>query len=42
VDDLGGQIAVISKANQGTCFRFVFPLPEVGPRFGVEAVEEVA
>jgi two-component system chemotaxis sensor kinase CheA len=39
VDDLGGQIAVISKPNQGTCFRFVFPLPEVGPRFGVEAVE---
>ena len=42
VDDLGGQIAVISKANQGTCFRFIFPLPEVGPRFGVETVEEAA
>ena len=39
VDDLGGQIAVITKPNQGTCFRFIFPLPEVGPRFGVEAVE---
>jgi two-component system chemotaxis sensor kinase CheA len=42
VDDLGGQIAVISKPNQGTCFRFVFPLPEVGPRFGVEAAESAA
>jgi two-component system chemotaxis sensor kinase CheA len=42
VDDLGGQITVISKPNQGTCFRFVFPLPEVGPRFGVETVESAA
>jgi two-component system chemotaxis sensor kinase CheA len=42
VDDLGGQIAVIGKPNQGTCFRFVFPLPEVGPRFGVETVESAA
>jgi two-component system chemotaxis sensor kinase CheA len=42
VDELGGQITVISKPNQGTCFRFVFPLPEVGPRFGVETVEEAA
>jgi two-component system chemotaxis sensor kinase CheA len=42
VDDLGGRIAVISKPGQGTCFRFVFPLPDVGPRFGVEAVEAAA
>ena len=42
VADLGGQIAVISNPNQGTCFRFVFPLPEVGPRFGVETVESAA
>jgi two-component system chemotaxis sensor kinase CheA len=42
VDDLGGQIAVISRPKQGTCFRFVFPLPKVGPRFGVETVEEAA
>jgi two-component system chemotaxis sensor kinase CheA len=42
VDDLGGRIAVVSKPGQGTCFRFVFPLPEVGPRFGVEAVEAAA
>jgi two-component system chemotaxis sensor kinase CheA len=42
VDDLGGQITVISKPKQGTCFRFTFPLPEVGPRFGVETVEEAA
>ena len=42
VDDLGGQIAVISKPKQGTCFRFTFPLPKVGPRFGVETVEEAA
>jgi len=37
VDDLGGHIAVISKPSQGTCFRFTFPLPDVGPRFGVDA-----
>ena len=42
VDDLGGQIVVITKPHQGTCFRFIFPLPEVGPRFGVEAVEVAA
>jgi nitrogen-specific signal transduction histidine kinase len=42
VDDLGGRIAVVSKPGQGTCFRFVFPLPEVGPRFGAEAVEAAA
>jgi len=42
VDDLGGRITIISKPNQGTCFRFVFPLPDVGPRFGVEAAEAVA
>jgi signal transduction histidine kinase len=39
---LGGQIAVISKPKQGTCFRFIFPLPKVGPRFGVETIEEAA
>jgi chemotaxis protein histidine kinase CheA len=42
VDDLGGRISIISKPNQGTCFRFVFPLPDVGPRFGVEATEAAA
>ena len=36
VQDLGGQVAVISKPGQGTCFRFTFPLPDVGPRFGVD------
>ena len=40
VQDLGGHIGVISKAGQGTCFRFTFPLPEVGPRFGVDASGE--
>lgn len=39
VEDLGGQIAVISKQNGGTCFRFTFHLPEVGPRFGVDTSE---
>ena len=42
VSDLGGHITVTSKPNQGTCFRFTFPLPDVGPRFGVETVEEAA
>jgi signal transduction histidine kinase/HAMP domain-containing protein len=42
VNDLGGHIAVISKPGQGTCFRFTFPLPDVGPRFGVEAQEHAA
>ena len=37
VDDLGGSIAIISKPSQGTCFRFTFPLRDVGPRFGVDA-----
>jgi chemotaxis protein histidine kinase CheA len=36
VQDLGGQVAVLSKPGQGTCFRFTFPLPDVGPRFGVD------
>jgi two-component system chemotaxis sensor kinase CheA len=42
VGDLGGHIAVISKPKQGTCFRFIFPLPDVGPRFGVEIQEDAA
>jgi two-component system chemotaxis sensor kinase CheA len=42
VEDLGGHIAVITKPKQGTCFRFTFPLPDVGPRFGVETVEDAA
>jgi two-component system chemotaxis sensor kinase CheA len=42
VDDLGGHIAVISKPKQGTCFRFTFPLPAVGPRFGVEIQEDAS
>jgi two-component system chemotaxis sensor kinase CheA len=40
VQDLGGQIAVISTLGQGTCFRFTFPLPDLGPRFGVDASSE--
>jgi len=39
VDDLGGYISVVSKPKQGTCFHFIFPLPDVGPRFGVEIQE---
>ena len=39
VRDLGGHIAVITSPGQGTCFRFVFPLPDVGPRFGVHTGE---
>jgi two-component system chemotaxis sensor kinase CheA len=42
VNDLGGQIAVNTRPHQGTCFRFTFTLPDVGPRFGVESVEEAA
>jgi signal transduction histidine kinase/methyl-accepting chemotaxis protein len=42
VDDLGGHITVTSKPGRGTCFRFVFHLPEVGPRFGVDTSERVA
>ena len=42
VEDLGGQISIISKPKQGSCFRFVFPLPNVGPRFGVEAAQAAA
>jgi signal transduction histidine kinase len=40
VESLGGQIAVMSKPGSGTCFRFSFQLPEVGPRFGVDSWEE--
>lgn len=42
VQDLGGQIAVISNPGQDTCFRFTFPLPDVGPRFGVDASGKTA
>ena len=42
VEDLGGQIAVISNPGQGTCFRFTFPLLDVGPRFGVDASGKTA
>jgi two-component system chemotaxis sensor kinase CheA len=42
VTDLGGQISVSTKPNQGTCFRFIFSLPDVGPRFGVESVKDTA
>ncbi len=42
VDDLGGHITVTSKPGQGTCFRFVFHLPEVGPRFGVDTSKHAA
>ena len=42
VTDLGGHIAVMSKPHHGTCFRFSFTLPDVGPRFGVEAVDHAA
>jgi two-component system chemotaxis sensor kinase CheA len=40
VEDLGGHIAIVSKPNQGTCFRFTFTLPDVGPRFGVDTTGE--
>jgi len=40
VEDLGGHIAVVSKLKQGTCFRFTFTLPDVGPRFGVDTTVE--
>jgi HAMP domain-containing protein/HPt (histidine-containing phosphotransfer) domain-containing protein len=40
VEDLGGHISVVSKPNQGTCFRFTFTLAEVGPRFGVDTTGE--
>lgn len=40
VQDLGGHITVISRAGEGTCFRFTFNLPDVGPRFGVDASGE--
>jgi two-component system chemotaxis sensor kinase CheA len=36
VEQLGGILSVQSRAGGGTCFRFTFPLPGVGPRFGVE------
>ncbi len=35
VEQLGGEVTVISRQGAGTCFRFTFPLPGVGPRFGV-------
>jgi two-component system chemotaxis sensor kinase CheA len=37
VQDLGGHIAIVSSPGKGTCFRFTFPLSDVGPRFGVDA-----
>jgi two-component system chemotaxis sensor kinase CheA len=40
VNDLGGHISVVSRPKQGACFRFTFPLPDVGPRFGVEILED--
>lgn len=42
VEDLGGHIAVVSQPNQGTCFRFTFALPDVGPRFGVDTTSELS
>jgi signal transduction histidine kinase len=42
VEDLGGHISVTSNPGRGTCFRFVFHLPDVGPRFGVDTSEHAA
>ena len=42
VNNLNGQITVVSKTGQGTCFRFIFALPDLGPRFGVDATGEDA
>ena len=36
VERLGGTISVQSRTGGGSCFSFRFPLPSVGPRFGVE------
>lgn len=36
VEELGGTIAVITNPSAGTCVRFEFPLPQLGPRFGVD------
>ena len=40
VNALGGHISVVSRPKQGACFRFTFPLPDVGPRFGVAILED--
>jgi two-component system chemotaxis sensor kinase CheA len=36
VERLGGILSAQSRTGVGTCFRFRFPLPGVGARFGVE------
>lgn len=36
VEDLGGTTVVETERGHGTCFRFSFALPDVGPRFGVD------
>jgi two-component system chemotaxis sensor kinase CheA len=36
VEDLGGTTVVETERGHGTCFRFTFSLPDVGPRFGVD------
>jgi two-component system chemotaxis sensor kinase CheA len=40
VEDLGGSIAVDSQPGKGTCFRFIFTLPDISPRFGIDVEED--
>ena len=36
VEGMGGSMVVESEGGQGTCFRFSFPLRDIGPRFGID------
>lgn len=36
VEHLGGSISVTSRPSEGTSFRFVFPLEQIGARFGID------
>lgn len=40
VDERGGTVVVETERGRGTCFRFTFSLPGVGPRFGVDVEAE--
>jgi two-component system chemotaxis sensor kinase CheA len=42
VDDLGGVTVLDSQPGKGSCFRFVFTLPEISPRFGIDVDEDSA
>ncbi|MES1204604.1 MAG: sensor histidine kinase, partial [Pseudomonadota bacterium] len=41
VDKLGGRVEVRSHRAAGTCFKFTFPLPEVGARVDIDARDRV-